>query len=152
MPKLIDITGQKFNNWFVLNLNGKKDEYRRLLWNCECLECHKIYSIPANVLKTRKSVPCANCERIAKNLIRERNSNLTGQQFGNWIVLNKSKYTNRHGADFYKCKCLSCNQIYCVIVSTLMIEKSKQCQKCTDKAKAKNKRNRKRNNNENKIS
>ena len=54
---------------------------------------------------------------------------LTNQQFGKWLVLNRD--TERQAAQAYwNCKCLGCNTIHSVRGSALTSGKSTQCSSC----------------------
>lgn len=58
MSKLIDLTGQNFNNWTVIRKSySKPKNQNRTYWICEC-KCGKIKSVYANSLKSGKSKSC----------------------------------------------------------------------------------------------
>lgn len=62
---------------------------------------------------------------------------LTNQQFGKWLVLNRD--TERQTAQAYwNCKCLGCNTIHSVRGSALTSGKSTQCSSCARLKKGKN--------------
>lgn len=55
-----DLSGHTFGKWYVICRSPNSSGYGLKYW-CECLKCHKIYSIWWGNLKNRKSVACSKC-------------------------------------------------------------------------------------------
>lgn len=36
MARYIDLTGQKFGRWTVLNITDKRAKNRSIIWHCKC--------------------------------------------------------------------------------------------------------------------
>jgi len=59
MGKFIDITGQQFNNFIVLEFLNKRDKHNKLLWLCECqCENKTLVEVTAQALKKGKRKSC----------------------------------------------------------------------------------------------
>lgn len=58
-PKLMDLTGYKFNNFEVLGLTGSSDKHRNKLWYCKC-SCGKIVELSRPQILGRCACP-KNC-------------------------------------------------------------------------------------------
>lgn len=84
-PKLEDLKGKQFNEWTVLEYNGK---YK---WLCRC-SCGTEKLVAAYDLKNGNSRNCGHNRKKPYN-------DLTGRRFGSLVVL---EYT---GSSMYKCKC-----------------------------------------------
>ena len=86
MPEFIDITGQKFGDWTVLEYLGNQR------WLCECsCENHTRRAVLGKTLRNGKSKSCGHSTNQFKDL--------TGQEFGKWKVI---EFT---GDGRYKCQC-----------------------------------------------
>lgn len=55
-PKLMDLTGYKFNNFEVLRLTGSSDKHRNKLWYCKC-SCGKIVELSRSQILGRCGCP-----------------------------------------------------------------------------------------------
>lgn len=132
MPKLIDLTGQKFGELTVLgrdleypkinNIKKKSETY----WKVQC-SCGNIFTKSRTVLKNGKWLACSNCN--TKNKIND----LTGKKFGKLLVLerdfNKNKETGRKDV-YWRCQC-ECGNI--ISVMGWQLQKQKSCGKCVER-------------------
>lgn len=98
--KRIDLTGQRFGKWTVLeNTNNKKGGH--FLWKCKC-DCGTIKLVDGQHLKsgTTKSCGCLCTELFRDNLI--------GQRFGKLTVIEKATQPDTvksKGHAYWLCKC-----------------------------------------------
>ena len=107
MPKLIDLTGQRFGRWTVLNKAPSKN--RAVYWNCQC-DCGTIRAVKAASLRTGKSTSCGCLQKeIAKETCsktgQKNKKDLTGQIFGHLTVLKDSNERYGNGAILWECQC-----------------------------------------------
>lgn len=128
----IELTGKTINNWLVLKESEqKKSGDTQVFWDCRCLTCNKIYSIPGGRLRSGKSQKCKNC------YFDETRFDLTNQRVGAWMVENRSeKRTNKR--TLWNCRCLGCNQLYVVDGADLRYGKTKICKTCSTDLSKKN--------------
>lgn len=85
----IDLTGQKFSQWTVM----EKDPKNGSKWICRC-ECGNIKSVYGNALRDGVSKHCG-CKRI---------KDLSGQKFGRLTALEVAG-KNQHNQTMWKCRC-----------------------------------------------
>ena len=112
MGKFIDLTGQQFGEWTVLEYagNGK--------WLCQCSCENKTQrEVLGKTLKNGASKSCGCLHKV----------NIEGKIFGNWQVI---KQTNHMEA---LCKCRLCNEMYSVKIANLKNGSTTKCVKCSRK-------------------
>lgn len=135
MPKLIDLTGKKFNRWTVLKKADSKNG--SVYWVCQC-ECGTVKEVRGQHLKSgaSKSCGCLQTEKAKETMkkigkISKENKliDLTGQKFGKWTVISRGENT-KNGSARWNCKC-ECGNEGLVRGSALRSGKSKSCGKCT---------------------
>jgi len=120
----VDLTGQKFGRWTVIEPDG----YRRssIAWKCRC-ECGKTKTVGASELCRGNSKSCG-CLR--REVIRERSIKHTtaavGDKFNHWTV---KQLVDGESA---LCTC-QCGAEKIVELSNLRLNKSKCCRKCSTK-------------------
>lgn len=97
----IDLTNKKFDKLTVLNKTEKR-KGEKILWECQC-ECGKIVYKTSTDLKRQtvnpKSCGCVKIKKDGSKLLKD----LTGQRFGNLIVLYR--VANQNGKVVWKCQC-----------------------------------------------
>ncbi len=120
MPKLIDLTGQKFGRLTVIkrvypNLNKKGT------WLCKCI-CKTKKIIRGNDLIRGKIKSCDCLHKGSQKVI-----DLTGQKFGRWTVI-KRELNSKDGKARFLCRC-ACEQNTerIVLRSCLIRGRSKSC-------------------------
>jgi hypothetical protein len=118
MPrKLIDLTGQTFGMWTVLNFDEEKSDSIRKYWRCQC-ECGTIRTVLLSSLKTGSS-KCCGC-------IRKDTPNIVGKVFGMWTVL---KLDHKKGKEYiWECQC-KCGTTRLITTNYLKYIKSCGCEK-----------------------
>lgn len=97
MPKLIDITGQKFNYLTVLCRDGTNNG--KVTWKCEC-ECGNIVIVQGDRLKSGKRKSCG-CKR---------GNDLKNKKFGRLTPLEPTEKRDSSRAIIWKCIC-ECGKI-----------------------------------------
>lgn len=115
MSKLIDLSGQKFNKWLVIERDISK-KFRNPQWICEC-ECGRKSSVTGVNLKANISTQCKVCSgNDVKISVQHR--------YGKWTVQSKSKLPRR-----WTCLC-DCGNRCEVLGYHLVSGASQQCKKC----------------------
>lgn len=107
MPKLIDLTGQKFNRWTVLERAENKG--KAVYWKCQC-ECGTIKNVQGHHLRNGASKSCGCLQKeIAKNTLSQIGQNnfndLSNKRFGFWTVIKDSGKRASNGSIIWHCKC-----------------------------------------------
>lgn len=97
MGKIIDLTGQKFNNLTVL-YPLKERKNRQVVWHCRC-DCGKETDVVSQALRTNHTKSCGCLNFASKNA-----ENYTGQVFGNLTVIERYGTSNDRHA-LWRCKC-----------------------------------------------
>ena len=123
MGKIIDLTGQRFKNWTILELCNHKDNSKNLLWKCKC-DCGNIAFLHRNNLKDTYIKKCIDC----------CDNELVGHQFGKWTVIAKSTKKYKYGNIKWSCQC-KCGFIRDVARGDLLSKQSTQCKSCSHKSK-----------------
>lgn len=113
MPKLIDLTGQRFGRWTVLNKAPSKN--RMVYWNCQC-DCGTIKTVKGASLRNGESQSCGCLHKeIAKqtcsNIGKQNKKDLIGQIFGHLTVLKDSNQRYVNGSVIWECQCDCGNKI-----------------------------------------
>lgn len=107
MPKLIDLTNQKFGKLTVIS-RGENDSQNKPQWNCIC-ECGKAYLARGYGLRKGTITQCPDCGK--KKAIAARNQKIEekikNKKFGFLIVIEKD-FSKENGADkqqYWICQC-----------------------------------------------
>lgn len=79
MTKCIDLTGQQFGYWKVLE-RGKNGKDRSARWICQCTLCGQIKEVKGNHLRNGRSTNCGclRTKRLVERSIKDR----TDKQYG----------------------------------------------------------------------
>lgn len=102
MPiKMIDLIGQQFNYWTVLEYDKEKSSTKRKYWICKC-KCGTIKSVRSDQLKNGQSKSCG-CYKI-EDFINRTKKDLTNQRFGRLIALYPTDKRSGHHIVWH-CKC-----------------------------------------------
>lgn len=115
MPPLIDLTGQRFGRWTVIEKAVKKPNNQRF---CRC-DCGKERFVKGVQLTSgrSKSCGCLKTQMLTKDL--------TGQRFGRLKAL-KIIGKNKHHSNIWECLC-DCGEISNVISHNLISGSTKSC-------------------------
>ena len=122
MSRLIDLTGQKFGNLFVIE-RAESRGYNSY-WKCRCDLCGTEKAICANSLTKRNQKTCGCLRRV----------DLTGLKFGKWTVIEKTG-KDKNSRALWECKC-DCGKTVLVNGNALNRGVSKSCG-CSRKERAK---------------
>lgn len=117
MKKAIDISGQKFGKWLVLEKSNKQTSNHVTYWYCKC-ECGNICEVAGTDLRAGKTTQCRICAGTAPN---KKVTNTTtykaakhqekeiGQRYGKLVITDFAYQTL--GGSMWKCKCDCGNEI-----------------------------------------
>lgn len=97
LPKLRDLTGQKFGKLTAIKYLKKENEKSK--WLCKC-DCGKFHEVTPYTLVSGQSKSCG-CS-IHENKIR---NDLTGKRFGKLTVIGFSHFKGSHSFWNVKCDC-----------------------------------------------
>lgn len=124
MSKIIDLSGKRFGHLVVVNRasNNKRGE---ICWNCQC-DCGKTKVVSGIHLRDGHTTSCGCCNCIGKNFI-----DITGETFGNLLVIKRMSGTNNTVK--WLCQCTLCGNTYEVNSYTLRHGKANPCP-CTRKS------------------
>lgn len=117
MPQQIK-SKDKFEHWLVLEeapSHVSPGGTRRKMYKCRC-DCGTIKAVSATLLRTGKSTSCG-CRGSYL---------LPNSKYQDWTVIEKSEETDKHGSQFYLCKC-ECGVIRPVRMADLLNGSSKNC-------------------------
>lgn len=112
--KLDDLTGKTFGDWLVIEKGptGKNGETQ---WLCECqCELKTRRLVTAHALKSGSSKSCGHNTTGLKDL--------TGEQFGNWKVIERSKVQLSQNSTDWICEC-QCENKTIRILSSYVLRK-----------------------------
>ena len=102
MSKLIDLTGQKINNWLVLE-RAENDKRGRAKWLCRCLLCGKEKVVDGCHLRDGSSKNCG-CQKMFK--MKEANvKDEAGKIYGKLTVLKRGKTPEGKTGAYWTCQC-----------------------------------------------
>ncbi len=113
MGKLIDLKGQNFGFWIVLESAGK-NKTGQTIWLCQC-DCGNKKTVTTNSLRTGNSTSCG-CNNTP---------NLTNKKFGELLVLHQDE-TKDKGRRYWLCQC-SCGKILSANTNQLRNDKIISC-------------------------
>ncbi len=123
LGKKIDLTGQRFGKWTVLEEAERRGNAR--YWKCKC-ECGNEKEVYQSSLTSNRTESCG-CNRKTRRII-----DLTGQRFGKWTVLRESE--KRTSVLRWECRC-DCGNIKNVNGQTLRNGSSTNCGCIREQAK-----------------
>lgn len=102
MSKVIDLTGQKFNHWTVLE-RAKNNHKGQAMWKCQC-DCEErtIKEVESYSLRSGASKSCGCLQR--KKASETNFKDIKGQKFGHLTVLELAG-KDKHRKLLWKCQC-----------------------------------------------
>ena len=112
MSKLIDLTGQDFGYWHVIE-RAENDKSGKAYWLCKCTKCNKtIKAVSGAHLRTGRSKQCQDC--AVKNMISSHIKNEQGKTYGYLYVERQATEEekprqNRDGV-YWVCTCTKCGR------------------------------------------
>lgn len=133
MSNLRDITGMIFGDWKVIEFDNTKGKYK-YYWICKCINCDNIKSIASSSLLDGKSNKCNKCNNTYGKIknIKGYAEDLTGNKYGELVVIGYSH--KKHSHSFWNCKC-SCGNYDIFNVTQLKNGKVLKCRECSKKEK-----------------
>lgn len=132
MGKRIDLSGQIFGDYKVIDVDNTKGKYK-YYWNCECIHCQSKKSIASDSLKHNKSIRCNICNnKFGKSEPKGFSKDLTGQVFG-YLTVDKFAY-KKDDHSHWDCVCRCGNH---VIKSIRFLHNglNQMCDECIEKYK-----------------
>lgn len=122
MPKEIDLTGQSFGRWIVLERDFSNPG-KGARWICQCsCDKHTVRSVTSQALRTGRSKSCG-C--LQKEIAASGKKEMSGKVFGRLKVLYQD--SNKHPDEAYWiCQC-DCGTIKSVKASSLKNGSSLSC-------------------------
>lgn len=133
--KLIDLTGQKFGEWTVLEKSDRVSSSKAIYWKCQC-SCGNVKEILGTDLRAGKTLKCKQhfailenrlSKTYQKNNFNERtnfNESFIGQTFGRLKILEKD--VKKNDGTYVKCQC-QCGNIISVRWNNLTSKRTKSC-------------------------
>lgn len=134
MRKPIDISGQRFGKWLVLEKSNKQTSNHVTYWYCKC-ECGNIYEIAGTDLRAGKTKQCRICsgtapkkenksEKILEHRAAKHPNEEIGKKYGKLTVIAFEFQTI--GGSMWKCKCDCGNEII-VRINNLHSGRTQSC-------------------------
>lgn len=126
MGKRIELAGQRFNRWEVLEYDEqatKNSKSRKAYWKCKC-DCGTIKSVPGVYLRNgvSKSCGCWNQEMRSKTHMK----NLVQQKFGYLTAIKPTDERGCDGSIVWLCKC-ECGNYTQVTSNNLIFLRTLSC-------------------------
>lgn len=125
----IDLTGQRFGRWTVIEFDTNKSG--QTYWKCKC-DCGNEKSVSSGRLRSGESQSCG-CLSREKTAARFR-KDISNQKFGRLTVLYCTNKKNKSGKYLWHCKC-DCGNECDVAIDQLTGGNKKSCG-CLSKEKA----------------
>lgn len=112
MSKLIDLTGQTFGFWYVIE-RATNDARGKARWLCKCTKCNEtIKDVDGTHLRSGKSTACQKCRqrKMADSIIK----NEQGKTYGFLYVERKATLEEKPRQDkpgvYWNCTCTKCGR------------------------------------------
>ena len=100
MPKLIDLTGQRFGKLTVLS--RAETQNKRTRWLCEC-DCGNSCVVRADALRSDKTISCGCAQR--ENTSAANFKNEIGNKYGFLTAIKPLQEKNSNGETMWECQC-----------------------------------------------
>ena len=112
MSKLIDLTGQDFGYWHVIE-RAENDKQGQAQWLCKCTKCNEtIKVVKGGHLRGGRSKQCPNCS--VKNMIASTIKNEQGKIYGFLYVERRATEEEKPRHDktgvYWNCTCTNCGR------------------------------------------
>lgn len=117
---ILNLTGQRYGRFTVLNEANRKGKVR--YWNCIC-DCKTKKTVRMSNLRNGTTLSCG-C--LLKEVREKRINDLTGKVFGKLTVLKISKEKSNGGNLIWDCRC-SCGKVKSILSASLTSGKSESC-------------------------
>lgn len=112
MSKLIDLTGQDFGFWHVIE-RAENTKEGRAQWLCLCTKCGKtIKPVQGAHLRSGRSTACTNCRQ--KKMVAATIKDETGKTYGFLKVIRQATEEEKPRHDrtgiYWNCTCTKCGR------------------------------------------
>ena len=112
MSKLIDLTGQDFGFWHVIE-RAENTKGGRAKWLCKCTLCNKtIKAVDGAHLRAGRTT-CCGCNKIEKMRlanIKDRTGKTYGYLYVKRIATSEESPQKEYGGAYWICDCLKCGR------------------------------------------
>lgn len=123
----IDLTGQQFGEWTVLEKSNKEVTSKAVYWKCKC-SCGNIRDISGTDLRLGRTKKCKqhliSSKKEESFKRQDFNSSFINQTFGHLLILEKDVV--KKDGTYIKCKC-KCGNIISVRWNNLISGRTKSC-------------------------
>lgn len=121
-----DLTGQTFGELTVLYMSDERVG-KKIMWTCICT-CGIIIDVWSANLKNGNTKTCGDYQahraKYMKDVWRQQLDDLTGQTFGDWVVIERD---GNEQPTRWICECKNCGTIKSVLGSSLKNGQSTNC-------------------------
>jgi hypothetical protein len=111
MSKLIDLTGQDFGYWHVIE-RGKNTKNGRAKWKCQCTACGTIKEVDGAHLRGGRTTNCG-CVRIEKMRqanIKKEEGKTYGYLYVERMAAEEEKPRHDRTGIYWNCTCTKCGR------------------------------------------
>lgn len=112
MSKLIDLTGQDFGLWHVLQ-RAENNKDGKAMWLCQCMGCGKtIKPVNGSHLRSGRSKGCEKCrqKKMAQATIKHEEGKLYGFLFVERMASEEEKPRQDRTGIYWNCTCTKCGR------------------------------------------
>ena len=112
MSKLIDLTGQDFGYWHVIE-RAPNDKRGRSRWLCHCTLCDKTTKeVSGSHLRSGRSTSCGctKMEKMRQASIKHEEGKTYGFLYVNRMATEEEKPINHHTGVYWNCTCQKCGR------------------------------------------
>lgn len=124
MPRFIDLTGQQFGSWLVIE--RAKSDKRYPEWLCICTKCQRQKVVAGHNLRSGMSTQCRDCGQNGGRLRPGTSIHQAGEVIGNRRLI---EYRDADGK--WVAQCLTCERISLVGASAISMKK--RCRFCAQR-------------------
>ena len=116
MSKLIDLTGQDFGYWHVIQRAENRAD-GRAYWLCKCTACGKEKEVAGAHLRAGRSTNCGcvRMEKMRQSCIKHEEGKTYGYLYVNRMALEEEKPRNDRAGIYWVCTCKNCGKQNVVI-------------------------------------
>ena len=125
MPRMLELTGQKFGKWTVLEKTNKRAKNGKVIWKCQC-ECGNIGFIDGTSLKSGNSKSCGKGSCHTGKPKGKGMVDLTNQRFDLLTVIKSTGRSDPKNGVIWECKC-DCGNVCYKTTSSLHKSKINSC-------------------------
>lgn len=111
MSKLIDLTGQDFGYWHVIE-RAENRANGRAYWKCKCTACGTIKDVCGSHLRAGHTTNCGciRMEKMRQANIKHEEGKTYGFLYVNRIATKEEKPQNNRAGIYWNCTCTKCGR------------------------------------------